>query len=207
MARVTIEPRGKVMLKRLKALQGAIENPAPILEEIGDVLRKSTVSRFYSKTSPTGRQWKRTKRRRAAFRDGRVQRGSTLVLTGDLRESIRAVVSGGSVAVGTDIWYGRLHQEGGRLDARYRLRAKSGAGSVGRMTVNPANISRLIRMANNPGRPGAAARQALSALGGKSRALKQRRVRIPPRKFLGVSKRDRKRTTQILMDKLQEALG
>ena len=48
-------------IKRLKKLQGKIENPAPILEEVGDVLRKTTVSRFFAQTSPTGRRWKPSK--------------------------------------------------------------------------------------------------------------------------------------------------
>ena len=207
MARVEIEPKMAAALKRLKKLQGRIEDPAPILQEVGEMLRKTTVSRFYSKTSPTGRKWKRTKRRRHALRDGRVQRGSTLVLTGDLRDSIRAVVSGGNVEVGTDIWYGRLHQEGGRLDARNRVRARYRSGGGGRFTVNPKNIARLTRLAQNPDAAAAeAARKTLALLGGKSRARKQRRVRIPPRRFLGVSKRDRKRTTKILIDKLSEAM-
>ena len=58
MSRVEVEARAAAMLKRLKKLQGRIEDTGPILEEIGDVLRKSTVSRFYAQTSPTGRRWK-----------------------------------------------------------------------------------------------------------------------------------------------------
>ena len=55
MSRVTVEPRAVAMIKKLKKLQGAIENPAPILDDIGDVLRKTTVSRFFAQTSPTGK--------------------------------------------------------------------------------------------------------------------------------------------------------
>ena len=206
MARVEVEPRAAALLKRLKKLEGAIENPAPILEEIGEVLRKSTVSRFYSQTSPTGRRWRQLKRPRYKPALGKRSR-IALVYRGDLRDSIRAVTTSGRLEVGTDIWYGRLHQEGGRLDSRYRVRAKYRGEGIGRFTANPANIARLIKLAANPNQAtGAAARQTLANLGGKGRAAKQRRVYIPPRKFLGVSKRDRKRTTQILIDRLSEAM-
>ena len=189
---------------KLRKLQGQIENPEEILDEIGDRLRKSTISRFFSKTSPTGRVWKRTKRPRG--RAGR--RGGTLVLTGALRDSITAVVSQGKVEIGTDIWYGRIHQEGGRLDARYRLRARKRGPGIGRLVPNAANIRKLISTAEGSGSDAAiaAARETLSLLGGRKRARRQRRVRIPRRQFLGVSSRDRKRTTEILVERLKEAM-
>ena len=195
MSRVDIEPKMAAALKRLKKLQGRIEDPAPILQEVGEMLRKTTVSRFYSKTSPTGRKWKRTKRRRHALRDGRVQRGSTLVLTGALRDSIEAGSRGGKLFVGTDVWYGRLHQEGGRINAFYRRvrRARRGFRLSVRSIVTSAGRQRKIRSII----------RGLLMPGGKGKA---RQVRLPARKFLGASKSDRKRTTQILIDKLNEAV-
>ena len=190
MARLEIEPRAATLIKRLKKLEGAVENPAPILSEIGDVLRKSTVSRFYSQTSPTGRRWKPSK---AAKRKRRL----TLVRTGDLRDSIRVAMSAGRVEVGTDIWYARIHQQGGPIDAQYKR--KSGR------TATP----RLPRLGSLTPNASSALKLAQSAL--RRRRIrgrhKARNVRLPARRFLGVSKRDRKRTTQILMDKLSEALA
>ena len=186
-AAVTVEPKMAAVLKRLKALQGAIEDPAPILEEVSGLMRASTISRFYSKTSPTGRLWKRSKRSR---RKGR----STLVDSGALRDSIEATFQGDKLLIGTDVWYGRLHQEGGKIDATYRRRptsrklrfsVRSIATAGGRSRKIKSIIRGLLRG---------------SALG------KARNVRLPPRKFLGASKRDRKRTTKILIDKLSEAL-
>ena len=197
MARVTIEPRAATLIKRLKKLEGAIENPAPILEDIGDVLRKTTVSRFYSQTSPTGRRWKPSK---AAKR----KRRPTLVRTGDLRDSFRVVMSGGKVEVGTDIWYARIHQQGGPIDAEYKTRGKAGVSAAFRLPT----LTHLMPSATS------AAKLAQSALRGPAPgaasdggSLGSHFVRLPARKFLGVSKRDRKRTTKILMDKLSEALG
>ena len=189
MSRVEIDARAATLLKRLKALQGRIEDPADILEPIGDVLRKTTVSRFFSQTSPTGRRWKPSK---AAKRKRRL----TLVRTGDLRESIRVVMSGGNVQIGTDIWYARIHQQGGPIDAKYKPKRKTGAAASFKLPSRP-NLT-----------PGAssAAKLAQSALR-RRRQVKERNVRLPARKFLGVSKRDRKRTTQILMDKISEALA
>ena len=187
MARVTVEPRMAATIKRLKKLQGKIENPAPILEEVGDVLRKTTISRFYAQTSPTGRRWKRSK---AARRKRRL----TLVRTGDLRDSFRVVLSRGRVEVGTDIYYARIHQQGGPIDAEYKR--KSGKTA----SLKLPSLGSL--------KPGAssAAKLAQSALRSQRRQ-KARKVKLPARKFLGVSKRDRKRTTQILINKLTEAMS
>ena len=55
MSRVELSsPAHAAMIKRLKKLQGKIENPGPILEEVGDVLRKTTISRFYLADIPDG---------------------------------------------------------------------------------------------------------------------------------------------------------
>ena len=189
MSRVTIEPRAAALIKRLKALEGKIENTAPILEAIGNALRKTTVSRFYSQTSPTGRRWRRSK---AAKRKRRL----TLVRTGDLRESFRVVMSAGKVEIGTDIWYAKIHQQGGPIDAEYKR--KSGRTALpklprlGALTVNASSAAKLAQSALR--------RQRIR---GRHQA---RQVKLPARKFLGMSKRDRKNTTKILMDKIEEAL-
>ena len=174
--------------KKLKALQGAIEDPAPMLDEISAGLKASARSRFYTKTSPTGRPWKATKRSR------RKGRKSILVDRGLLRDSIEASIQGDKLYVGTDAWYGRIHQEGGKIKAKYRGRA----------------ISRKLRFSVRSITTAAGRSQKIKSIikgflrgGGRSKA---RNVRLPPRKFLGASKRDRKRTTKILIDKLSEAM-
>ena len=189
MSRVTVEARAATMLKKLKAVQGQIENPAPILEAVGDVLRKSTVSRFYAQISPTGRRWKPSK---AAKKKRRL----TLVRTGDLRDSFRVVLSRGKVEVGTDIYYARIHQQGGPIDAEYKTRGKAGVSA----SFTLPSLAGLTPGASS------AAKLAQSAFR-RQRRKAARKVKLPARKFLGVSKRDRKRTTKILIDKLSEAMS
>ena len=112
-----------------------------------------------------------------------------MVRTGDLRESFRVVRSPGKVEVGTDIWYGRIHQQGGQIDAEYkRKRGKTASLKLklprfGSLTPNASTAAKLVQSALR-----------------RQRRQKARKVKLPARKFLGVSKRDRKRTTQILID-------
>ena len=115
--------------------------------------------------------------------------------TGDLRESFRVVQSAGKIEVGTDIYYARIHQQGGPIDAEYKTRGKAGISA----TFKLPTLSHL--------KPGAssAAKLAQSAFR-RQRRKAARKVKLPARKFLGVSKRDRKRTTKILIDKLSEAM-
>ena len=188
MSRVTVEPRAATLLKKLKALQGQIEDPAPILEEVSHVLRAGVISRFRSKTTPTGRPWKPTKRSR------RKGRKSILVDRGVLRDSIEVSIREDKLYVGTDVWYGRLHQEGGKSTATYRQKAQSLIGSISFRTI-ATKRGRSLKI-----------RSILKRLLGGAAGRKARNVRLPARKFLGVSKRERKRTTQILIDKLSEAM-
>ena len=113
----------------------------------------------------------------------------------DLRDSFRAEESGGEVEVGTDIWYARIHQQGGPIDAKYKTKGKGGVSASFKL---PA-LAGLTPGASS------AAKLAQSAFR-RQRRKSARKVKLPARKFLGVSKRDRKRTTQILIDKLSEAM-
>ena len=189
MAAVSVEAKMAAAMKRLKALQGAIEDPAPILDEISAGLRASARSRFFTKTSPTGRPWKATKRSRSGK-----GRKSILVDRGSLRDSIEASMQGDKLYVGTDVFYGRIHQEGGKINATYRRKATSrklrfSVRSITTAAGRSQKIKSIIK----------------GFLRGGSRS-KARNVRLPPRRFLGASKRDRKRTAKILIDKLSEAL-
>ena len=188
MSRVTVEPRMAATIKRLKKLQGKIENPAPILEEVSHVLRAGVVSRFHSKTTPAGRPWKPTKRSR------RKGRKSILVDKGVLRDSIEVSIREDKLSIGTDVWYGRLHQEGGKTNATYRQKPQSLIGSL--------SVRSLATARGRSRKLGSILKRLLQGSAGR----KARNVRLPPRKFLGVSKRGRKRTTKILIDKLSEAV-
>ena len=116
--------------------------------------------------------------------------------TGKLRDSIKAVSSGTDFEVGTDLFYGKIHQRGGPIDAQYRRRSGSGGGRL-----------RLPRIPTVP-TASSAARLAQARLRRARirRRQKARNVKLPARRFLGIDKRDRKKSTKILMDKLNEAL-
>ena len=187
-SRVTVrKPRAAAMLKKLKKLQGQIENPAPILEDVGDVFEKSTRSRFYTQTSPTGQRWRPSK---AARR----KRRKTLVDRGTLRDSIEAGFRDDKLYVGTDVWYGRIHQHGGKIKATYRQRLLKGAAwnlrSLTTRRGRSVKIRSLIR----------------SLLLGPKKT-KARHVRLPARRFLGASKRDRKNTLAIMVAAIEKAMS
>ena len=187
MARLVIEARAAAAQKRLKKVAAAVENIDPTLGDIGDQLVKNVVGRFFKKAGPTGRPWKRSKR---SGRRGR----TTLVDSGALRDSISAVVKDGQLQVGTNIWYAHFHQQGGQIDAAYRQRTGSsrGAGVSLRALSSGISAERLARAA---------------ARGAKRNAKpgKVRRVKLPRRPFLGVSKKDRADMTKIIKAALEEA--
>ena len=142
--------------------------------------------RFYRGVSPTGKPWKRSK---ASKRKGR----RTLVRTGALRDSIRATVSRGELKVGTDLWYGIISQQGGEIDAEYKFKPSTGGGGGG--------IARLGEVPNLPALVRRAGRAALR----RPQRRRARKVRLPARRFLGVSKKDRAEMTKILKAALAAA--
>ena len=185
MAVVDVEAKMAAAMKRLKALQGAIEDPAPILDEISAGLKASARSRFYTKTSPTGRPWKATKRSR------RKGRKSILVDRGLLRDSIEASIQGDKLYVGTDVWYGRVLQEGGKISATYRRRAVSRKLRFSvRSITTAAGRSRKIK-------------SIIKGFLRGGRLSKARNVRLPARKHRRATVSARRRFDR----KLSEALS
>lgn len=187
---VQVQANAKVMLKRLKKIQGTIKNPEPILEALGDVFRRSIVQRFWKQRGPTGRPWKKSKAARKARR-------RTLVRTGDLRDSMRVVVSGDRLEIGTDIWYGRIHQVGGPIDAEYRR--KSGKTTAPKLPSLPTAFPTASSAE-------AIAKAALRLRTVRKRQSRARRVLLPARRFLGVSRRDRKNTLAIMIAAIEKAM-
>ena len=106
MAKIEIESKAAAVIKKLKKLESVIEDSEPTLSEVGKDLAGRSRSRFYSGTSPTGKRWRPSKL-------ARKRRRKTLVDTGYLRDSITSKIGSGEVAIGTDAWYGRIHQKGG----------------------------------------------------------------------------------------------
>ncbi len=91
----------------LGRMVGRLANPAPVLDEIGGRLVRSTIRRFELERGPDGMPWKPSRR---AQEEG----GQTLTDTARLRSSITHRVSGDAVEVGTNVIYGAIHQLGGQ---------------------------------------------------------------------------------------------
>ena len=106
-------------LRRVIAVFDRLENPPwdRLLETIGRTLEEQTINHFTEEAGPGGK-WKepsRSYRYMPGEKGEKRQKVSSrplLILTGDLRKSIRMQKGPMEVAVGTDVWYGKLHQFG-----------------------------------------------------------------------------------------------
>jgi len=79
------------------------EDPEPLLQIAGSILEASTIRRFQTKQGPGGIPWPPSKRGAGSIvGENGPNRHSTLVDTGDLRDSIRYEVRPGEVEVGSD---------------------------------------------------------------------------------------------------------
>jgi len=106
---------GKVTLKDA-AVRGAIErvrlslplggDMTPAFRSIGRIVKTGTQLRFRQQKSPEGARWKPSQRAQRTH-------GQTLRLTGRLRNSLTYVADRASVAIGTNVVYGPIHQFGG----------------------------------------------------------------------------------------------
>jgi phage virion morphogenesis protein len=84
----------------------------PLLDSIGQGLEASVRERFAeTNEAPDGTPWQPSIR--AALEGGR-----TLVQSGNLSDSITHAVAGDAVAVGTNVLYAAVHQQGMRIEAK-----------------------------------------------------------------------------------------
>lgn len=106
---------GTAATASLRGLLAGIENPAPLLAELGEaVVLRSTRERFKTQTAPDGTAWaalqpwyKREKHR---------NKNRILTLSGQLRgQLVSQVVGGKSVEVGSNLVYAAVHQFGGTI--------------------------------------------------------------------------------------------
>jgi phage virion morphogenesis protein len=106
----------------------------PMLTLIGNTVRNQTVRRIqYEKTDPLGGGW-------APLAPSTVKgkgNGNILVDTGTLSGSIGFQVSGNSVSVGTNVFYGKYHQGGTSKMPMRRF--------LGLSPTNMTDIERVIR--------------------------------------------------------------
>ena len=86
-------------------------DPDQLLTVLGNLVRSQTLRHFEQETGPAGK-WAGL--RPATVRQKRGGQGQILSDTGRLRGSISAVIGGGAVEVGTNVFYGKFHQRGTR---------------------------------------------------------------------------------------------
>ena len=95
-------------LGRLVAL---LEQPAPLLRQIGQGLVEATHDRFLTGTDPWGRAWTPLSPAYAALKHNT----QILVESHHLWDSINFQLGAREVAVGTNLVYGAIHQFGGTI--------------------------------------------------------------------------------------------
>lgn len=96
---------------RLKAIREKLGNIDEILADIGQIIESNTQQRFDTKTDPNGYRWKdwADSTRKAREDEGR---GTLLVYTGQMRDSLISRVFGESLEVGYASPYAQFHEEG-----------------------------------------------------------------------------------------------
>ena len=181
----------KVVNRRLKVLAERTGNLRPYFKRVGPDLVASTKGRFKAQHTHTGRAWKPSA---AAKRAQRL----TLVDTGALMDSIQVKMGRkGQLAVGTDIDYGKLHQKGYRVKARWRMKKRhTSAGQLLKRQLAAAAPSVSLPSLPSVGNPldalrGPSLRNPVN-LPARRRQAQPRMRRIPPRRFLGISIEDRR---------------
>ena len=105
---------GKAATASLRGLLAGIENPAPLLAQLGEYTLRTTRARFKSQTAPDGTAW-------AALqpwykKEKSQNKNRVLTLRGYLRgQLVSQVVGGKSVEVGSNLIYAAVHQFGGTI--------------------------------------------------------------------------------------------
>lgn len=121
--------RVQALLRRAGA---QLDDPTPLLREIGAALVQTTRERFDTMTDPLGKKWaahsadtqigrlggtKRVYTKKMRFRKGvaeKLDKLRILFRQGHLRHSVTARASRTGVEVGTNLAYGAIHQFGGK---------------------------------------------------------------------------------------------
>ena len=109
--RIDVRLESEAARAALRRLAEALEDPAPVLDRIGQALVTSTVRRFERSAGPSGARWAPSIRARETG-------GLTLSDTGRLRGSITHRVRGRAVEVGSNVRYAATHQFGAVIRPR-----------------------------------------------------------------------------------------
>ena len=102
------------VLRVLDRMEEAARDMTPAMESIGEAIRTQIFTAFERGTTPGGTPWRQSQR---AMRD----RGRTLVDTGILWNSFGYEARKDSVAIGTNIQYAAIHNDGGQAGRGLRV--------------------------------------------------------------------------------------
>lgn len=126
---------------RLRAVGNALQNPQPMLKEIGEDVVESTKLRFTDGKGPDGNKWAPLSAATLLRRRKKGKGAQPLLDTGSLRNSITKRVDARSVWVGTNVVYAPTHQFG----------ATKGAFGTGKYKTRKGSFP--IPWGNIPARP------------------------------------------------------
>ena len=155
-----------------------------VLPRMGEYVQQSTERRFKTQTGPDGAPWTPLQKRYA----GRKKYNKTRILTlrGYLRGGIRYQMAGqDAVDVGTDSKYGAIHQFGGTIDIPARTASMRFRTKAGRILFAGKKHKRATE---------------------KTVTIGAHQVKIPARRFLGISDADDARLKAILREWREEQL-
>lgn len=136
-ARIEIAFEDAVLMGALGRAIATCANPEQLLDVVGAVVEEGVQRRFETATDPDGVPWLESLRAREGESGGK-----TLTDTGRLQGSITRAVTKDSVAVGTNVIYGAIHQFGGEIvpkNAEFlTFTLASGEGVVTKSATMPA---------------------------------------------------------------------
>lgn len=134
------------ILAGLRGLRGVAQDPAPVLEDIGGELERSTVMRFVTNIAPDGTPWAQSA---AALKRGT----ATLVEHRHLQDSIHYVLDGDAVEVGSNLAYAGVHQGGIDEEVVVSSHERRFTMVFGRPISGVTNVMPHSRRMNLPARP------------------------------------------------------
>ena len=138
MAGVSVRIDAAQMRSRLKAFTGRVQNIEPAARSFGERMLRITDERFSGEHDPEGRPWvplspltlAGSYKKQTFTRKGRITKGYSKFLGGRkiltashrLRRSITYTAGHRSLALGTNVVYGRIHQLGGMAGRGRKVR-------------------------------------------------------------------------------------
>ena len=127
---------GTAAIEHLSGLVDAINDPSPLLAELGEYGLRSTRARFKTQTAPDGTAW--TALRRWYQKEKRPNQNRILTLNGYLRGQMTwQLVGDRMVEIGSNLPYAAVHQFGATIKPR-AAKVRMFRGHVAKSVTIPA---------------------------------------------------------------------